>query len=65
MGLGFTCSLHCSSFRGLLHRILLIDLVEPQKGTTMATKGKPKPKPVRYSLSTWTAGERSSGDFGW
>ena len=35
-----TCSLHCSSFLGLPHRILIIYLgVKPEKGTTMETTG--------------------------
>ena len=34
-----TCCLHCSSFFGLPFRILNIELVKPEKGTTMETIG--------------------------
>ena len=37
-----TCCLHCSSFLGLPFGILNIELVKPQKGTTMETGGRPK-----------------------
>ena len=37
---GVTYSPHCSSLLGLSFRILDIDLVEPQKGTTMETIGR-------------------------
>ena len=36
----WTYSLHCSSFLGLLYRILIIYLVKPKKGTTMETIGR-------------------------
>ena len=39
-GLGFTYSLHCSSFLGLPFRILNTKLVKPKKGTTMETIGR-------------------------
>ena len=39
--LGFTYSLHCSSFLGLPYRILIVYLVKPKKGTTMETIGRP------------------------
>ena len=38
--LGFTCSLHCSSFLGVPYRILIMYLVKPKKGTTMETIGR-------------------------
>ena len=46
-----TYSLHCSSFLGLPCRILNIELVKPEKGTTMETIGKPcKPdQPLRMN----------------
>ena len=31
VGLGLTCSLHCSSFLGLPYRVLIIYLVKPKK----------------------------------
>ena len=37
--LGFTYSLHCSSFLGLPFRILNRDSVKPKEGTTMETIG--------------------------
>ena len=40
ISLGFTCSLHFSSFLGLPYRILIIRLAKPQKGTTMETLGR-------------------------
>ena len=39
-GLRCTYSLHCTSFLGLPFGILNIELVKPQKGTTMETRGK-------------------------
>ena len=38
--MGFTESLHCSSFLGLSFRILNVERVKPKKGTTMETKGR-------------------------
>ena len=39
-GLGFTYSLHCSSFLGLPFRILNVKLVKPKKGTTREPTGR-------------------------
>ena len=38
--LGFTYSLHCSSYMGLPERILYIELVKRKKGTTVETTGR-------------------------
>ena len=52
-GFGFTCSLHCSSVLGLPVRILYVELVKPQNGTTMETIGSVDDLGLRTRGSGW------------